>query len=434
MRLVILGQSVSAMKAVEAIRLQDKEMEITVVAFDPNPAANRHLFPALVAHQLTRANVMEHDQKFYQDCGITVISDKKINRINFNRKTIFFEDKDRLEYDRLVIAAAEKDVFPEIKGTNREGIFSLRTLAQVDQLNYMAGQLDAVIVESDGINGIRFALAMQQQGKETILCLPTGKILPGVIDDEVSEMTIGFLQQAGIRVLRSSRINEILGEHDVKAVRLNSGKVLAAEAVVYPDALPDLRAFRSDDLTCTERIATDDVCRTSVPEVFAIDEVADLSVRLRSALCDPEAWLRQQADRLLAGLQQRSFEGQALVMNCHIDIPEHPMDLLGDAAGGEGVVAYDARDEQGLLLKRIFVKNNVVVGAIFRDNSAGKVDVLEVLLQEGLSEERLAGLVAGCQRQEPGQPVPAQSSGASQQAVLSEPPLSENTLDHAPSS
>jgi len=367
-KILILGQSVTAVKAVEQIRALDQESEIAAAGFFSGLPALKERFPEWAGRQVDAQQAVYKNEKFYQNLRVEILSGKKISRVNFNRRTVFFDDKSKEEADILVIAEAEKDDFSGIKGANRDGVFSLRTADQIIRLQGIMGRIETVIIESASLRGVMFAKALLFQNKEVIFCMPEGEILPGVLDQEISSILLGLLEQSGVRVIRNDSVKEVLGDDDVKAARLNMGKVIACEAVLFPDAMPDLRPYNRGELQINNFIQTDALLRTQCEGVFAIDEMtAEGSLFARSF--DYEALRQSQAGRLAAAIAGLEYQGSPVIKHVCMNISGRELVFIGDLCPQQAEV-LTLTDESGVTRARIFLKDHVVVGAFLVDNTA----------------------------------------------------------------
>lgn len=366
-KIIILGQSVTAIKAVEQIRAVDQESEIVMVGFTDGLPALLERFPEWISRQVDAEQVIYKNEKFYNNLRIECLNGRKISRINVSRKTIFFEDKTKLSADILVIADSEKAYFPDVKGWNRDGVFSLKTADQIARLQGMLGRIDTVIIESLSLRGVMFAKALLAQNKEVIFCIPSGCILPGWLEAEIAEYLIMLLQQAGMRVIRNGSVTEILGDDDVKAARLTMGKVIACEAVIFPDALPDMRSYFKDGLAGEQFISVDALLQTSCPGVFAVDELTEEGSRF-AQFFDYDSLRQYQSARLFAGMTGADYLDPVMVKHICMNIAGRELLFIGDICPQQAEV-FTVRDENGLIRARIFLKNDVVLGAFLVDNT-----------------------------------------------------------------
>ena len=368
MRHIILGQSVTAVKFIEQLRARGLDDQVTCVAFDEHLPAVPERFADLISRKIARKDVFYRGEKFYHDLNVEFIWDKKVSRINFNRKTVFFDDKTRLEGDMILIADTGKTQFPDIKGTGREGVFSLRRFQDVACLLAMINRIDTIFVESQTLTGILLAQALASQDKEVIFCLPSDSVMPHMLNDEMSNVMMTLIESCGIRVIRRGRVQEVLGENDVKAVRLNIGKVIAAEMVIFPDALPDFRMYSSAGLEVQDRIHTDQRLRTNIDGIFAVGDMVQ-GFLPEMNYCDPEALREDQAARLTAAVthQENTVFPERPARIFHFEIAGHALAMFGNPAVPDAHI-YRKISQDGLLEKYLVVKDGMMQGAVLMDH------------------------------------------------------------------
>jgi hypothetical protein len=72
------------------------------------------------------------------------------------------------------------------------------------------------------------------------------------------------LEGKGIRVFSENAVEEILGDAEVKAVKLKSGKVLACDTVIFDEAKADIRMLSEPTLTDEDKICIEDCFKPPV--------------------------------------------------------------------------------------------------------------------------------------------------------------------------
>ena len=167
-RIVILGSSAAGVKAIEDIRASGPESEITLIAFDGHYPYYRDTFAPYIAKEIDAPKVFCKAKEFYVKNNVNVILDKKLSRINAKRRIICMEDKERIEYDILIVTDTPENQFPDIKGTNKTGIYGYKKLKCIDQLFNAVPLIDTVAVQSDSFTGLQAAAALVKRGKEVI--------------------------------------------------------------------------------------------------------------------------------------------------------------------------------------------------------------------------------------------------------------------------
>ncbi len=275
-KLVIIGQSPAVVAVIKKIRENAEERDITLISADGERPYDRSLFAKLIARKVKDKDLFCEAEEFYTANKVELILDKEITRLNFNRCKIFLADRAHVDYDDLIIADAPQPRLPEKKGIRKVGVFHLARLDAVRRLIKYLPFTETAVVEAVSLVGIETALALKENGKDVIIVTSEDQVMSGILGEDGARLLFKLLEKRGIRVFTGSAIEDILGDVELKAVRLKSGKVLACEMVVFDDVAPDLRFLAESDLVVSERITVKATMQTNLPHVWAIDTVIEM--------------------------------------------------------------------------------------------------------------------------------------------------------------
>jgi NAD(P)H-nitrite reductase large subunit len=276
MKIVIIGQSPAAVAAIKTLRQDNGDFDITLISTDGNLPYDRFLFPRLITQKGKETGIFCETAEFYQSLRVEIVCNKEFSRINFTRRKVFLADKLQIEYDCLILADAPQPRLPDRKGIRKPGVF---TLARIEAMRNLVRYLpftETALIEACGWTGIETALALKAAGKDVVVVSGKETLLPGVLPQEMSALLLALLDKRGVRVLFNTRVEDVLGEGECKAVRLSSGKVLAAEMFIIEDIRPDLRFLEGADIVLSEGIVVTGTMQTSVQSAYAVDVMAQL--------------------------------------------------------------------------------------------------------------------------------------------------------------
>ena len=269
---VIMGQSPAVHAAVKSLLDRDPSVAITLISCDGQLPYDRMLLPGLIDRSVKEKDVFCADEDYYKSAQVQVIAGKEISRVNFNRKRIFLAEKTHVDFEGLIITDGTELRLPPFKGIRRQGVFALARLEAVKALVRYLTYTETVVVEPLGFAGIKAALALKAVGKDVVVAVRDEVLLAKMIPAARSQALARALEKRGIRLVMSG-LDDIIGETEVKAVRLRSGKVIACDMVVLEDAAPDLRFLCDTELVIGERIPVTGPFRTNIPGVHAVDVV-----------------------------------------------------------------------------------------------------------------------------------------------------------------
>lgn len=274
-RIVVLGGSPAGVKAIEGIRAFDQESEITIIGLDGNYPYDRNLFLGILANETPYKDVFCRSKKFYEENRIQVILDQKVTRVNFRKNKITFEDKGQIDFDVVILTDTPVIKLPEVKGNTKNGVFHLKRLNGIEQMINALPLTDTVVIQSDGWTGLQAAVAFLKRKKEVILITSGQNLLAKMCPAVIGEAVAQVLASKGLRIIPKNSIAEILGEADAKAIRLQEGKVLAAQMILFEDAREDFRIFADSPLEIRQGVCVNAQMQSNLEHVFAVENVCE---------------------------------------------------------------------------------------------------------------------------------------------------------------
>lgn len=232
----------------------------------------------------------------------------RVIRINPDSKTITAIDETRVNsefttnYDQLVIAVGSEPLKPPIPGINREGLFVLRNLQDMDAIvswiSNISTKCDTCSKYENGSNGSMHAvvagagfvgLEMVEQLMRRGLKVSVVELLPqvlGPLDVEMAIIIEEALLRRGVTVVTGDGIQEFLPNNsdDINdpstIVKLNSGRTLppAQITILGMGVRPDTKVVREAGIECTGRghIVVDEFLHTNKPFIWAAGDAIEV--------------------------------------------------------------------------------------------------------------------------------------------------------------
>lgn len=360
-KIVVIGHSPASWKAVEHIRADDPDSEISLISSQGPLPYRRELFYDYLAGLKPLKDVYALGNSEFQEKKIRVL-EKNIIQINVSKQRIAFEDKQTLDFDVLILGDTEASKWPNIRGTNKDGVFGVRLLKDIQGIAQGLGLTETAVISGRGVGALKTACALARKKKEVIWIVPEARILCACLDPESAQVIQELLVNTGIRVITDNEISEILGNGDVKAVRLKTGKVLSAQVVIFSDACADLRLLRGTDLVVDGSIPVSGSFQTQVPNIYAVDGMAKWSTDGLDRNFDSYALFLEHQGRVVADhLKGRETPLFSPVPFCEISLDEDQWHLMGRTMEEDGVTAKSQKD--GRVYKKMFIRDDKLVGA-----------------------------------------------------------------------
>ena len=161
MKVVAIGNGVAGNTAVSIIRQFESHADITIISEEVYPEYCACALPQYLAGELKRVKVFLRTKKDYSREGIKTIFGRKVTQVSPESKEVFLGNKS-LTYDKLIIATGSKPIIPPIKGVNLDGVFSLKSLGDADQICRYLGRRAGVV--GSGPVGVETSVALNKKG------------------------------------------------------------------------------------------------------------------------------------------------------------------------------------------------------------------------------------------------------------------------------
>ena len=274
----IIGNSFSSVKAAQSLREKLSDSQIHLFPMEQHLPYDRTRLWQLINQDCSFKELSYQEAAFYEELKVQVHTDQKIQKINTHRQYVTTEDKQKFLYDFLLIADTGAVQWPEVKGVQKSGVFHLRTAADASSFLKHLSLSETVCLQSNRLLGFKIAVALRNKGKDVVWLTGSTGLREEYYPNAERENLKRDLEEKGIRLLEGECIAEILGDFDVKAVRLQSGKVLAAQTILFPDAGPQLRIFKETEIVVENGVRLDAFYQTSVAQVYGFDRLSSESV------------------------------------------------------------------------------------------------------------------------------------------------------------
>ena len=275
MKTLVVGNSLDVLPIIEHSLSAEKGKEITLFTTEGVLPYDRAQLPHLVTPHVHEHMLFKTSEVFLASYKSELVTGESLNRISVKRRHLTTESKKQIDYDGLVLVDTGHLILPSIKGHQKTGVFDCWRLASIKALKKHLPFSDSVIVLASKIQGLNMACAINHLKKEVTLVSQGPGLLPDIFDEETGLLLKQILEGKGIRVYNDNAIEEILGDADLKAVRLKSGKVLAADTVIMDEAKVDIRMLSEPTLTEDDQIVIDESFKPSLmpfaPVKFGLD-------------------------------------------------------------------------------------------------------------------------------------------------------------------
>lgn len=282
-RIIVIGANAAGVEAASAARKKDRTAEITLITQEKTAGYSRCGLPFVIGGQIPSfKDLIVYPLAYFQMLKLNLKTETKVTAINTKDKTVTAVDKtgatETLQYDSLVIATGADAFMPPIKGREKQGILSLRTLEDGEKIDQAVknGAKSAVIMGA-GLIGLETGVALIERGLKVTLVEMLPQILPQMLDADMAKIVQESLQQKGMIIFTGKTVEEFLGNDKVTAI-MASGEKIEADLFISAfgvRANTKLAVEAGIPLGETKAIKTNMRMETDVKDVYAIGDCAE---------------------------------------------------------------------------------------------------------------------------------------------------------------
>lgn len=277
--IVVIGNGTAGVQLLDSLRSEGFEGTITIVGEEPTtpyqrpPLSKDYLLPGIEAAPLPL-----RPAGFFSQKGTSSLLGVQVTAIDRVAHAVTLSDGNTLGYDRLVLATGAANRELRVPGSDLNGIYGLRNLADAKALNAGLGTVRRAVVIGAGFIGLEFAAAARKRGIAVTVLeyanLPMARALTaasgGWFAEAHQDMGTDLRLGEGIAAFESD------GKGNVAAAVSTTGAVYPADLVLTGiGVIPRTELAEAANLAVDNGITVDAKLRTSDPEIFALGDCAN---------------------------------------------------------------------------------------------------------------------------------------------------------------
>ena len=277
---LIVGNSVGAVGAVEAIRQIDRSGPLTVLSDEPHFTYSRPMIAEYLAGECSLEHMLYRPPDFYERNRVQAVLGCKAVGIDFQARLVELDDGRKIAWRKLLLATGGTPIVPRMEGADRKNVFTFTTIADAEKMKRALPAGATVVVIGGGLIGISVTQALVKYGAKVIVVELMDRLLSTMLDPEGSHLAEEQLRAAGVQLVTGQTVSRIIGqagdETRVGGVILQDGRSISCDAVVVAiGVVPRTELVKDSPVAVNRGIIVDRRMQTSVRDVYACGDVAE---------------------------------------------------------------------------------------------------------------------------------------------------------------
>ncbi len=276
-KFVIVGASMAGGVAASTLREEGFDGEIVLIGAEQYPPYER---PPLSKEYLRGEKPFE-DQllkpiEYYAEQAIQTHFGVRVRLVNPHEKVVELENDDRLSYDKVLIATGARNRKLRIPGSDMEGIYDLRVVADADSIRAEGSRGRKAALVGMGFIGSEVAASLRHAGVEVTVIEPFKTPLFRVLGEQVGRVIEEFHREHGVQMIFEESVAAFEGTTRVRRVMMSSGRYVDCDFVVVGVGVePATEVVAGAGVKIENGIVVDEYCKTNVEGVYAAGDVAN---------------------------------------------------------------------------------------------------------------------------------------------------------------
>lgn len=276
MRIVIIGAVAAGTSAAAKARRNDDFAEIIIYEKDKDISYSGCGLPYYIGGDVEDINELTpRDVKFFKDkYDIDVRIQHEVISIDPDKKTLVVKNcltNDTFEdfYDKLVLATGASPFIPRIEGIDKKHVFFLRNVENARNIKAFIEEYKPTkaVIAGTGFIGFEVLESLVNYSMDVTIVEVADKITPN-LDNDMSSFLENTLAKKGVKILKSTSINQILD----KQIILSNENILDADLVIMATGVRPNVALAKNigvKLGVTGAIEVNNRMETNIKDIYA---------------------------------------------------------------------------------------------------------------------------------------------------------------------
>jgi 3-phenylpropionate/trans-cinnamate dioxygenase ferredoxin reductase subunit len=206
----------------------------------------------------------------YEKSNIELLLGRRVTRVDRQNKTVELDDGNFIRFDKLALTPGSRPRTLPLTGHDQDGVFYLRSLADVEQMRPCIDSGSKVVIVGGGYIGLEAAAVLRKRGMEVTVIEAMPRVLQRVTAPVVSEFFERIHREEGVKLLTGIGVVSIAGSGRAEHVICVDGTEHAADLVIIAvGVVPNTELAVEAGLEVDNGIRVNDFAQCSDTEIVA---------------------------------------------------------------------------------------------------------------------------------------------------------------------
>lgn len=274
---LIVGAGHGGAQAAIALRQRKFVGSIALLGDEPElPYERPPLSKEYLAGDKPFERILIRPAAFWTERDVTLLPGRTVVAVDAAAHSVTTADGATIDYGTLIWATGGSPRRLTCAGHDLRGVHGVRTRADVDRMMAELPGVTRAIVVGGGYIGLEAAAVLTKLGKHVTVLEAAPRVLARVAGEPLSHFYEAEHRAHGVDLRTDVQVDSIVGQDGAASgVRLADGTLIHGELVIVGiGIIPAVAPLLAAGAAGGNGVDTDALCRTSLPDIFAIGDCA----------------------------------------------------------------------------------------------------------------------------------------------------------------
>lgn len=296
-RILIVGAGAAGNACAETLRREGFVGQITLLTADgERPYDRPMLSKGFIKGMAEESWLPLRSEEFYDSLHIDILTNRRVDAVDIDNLEVHCDTGDRYGASRIVLATGGRPRRLNIRGSEKSGVFTLRSAADARRIRERAASAETAVIIGAGFIGMELASDLRQRGLAVHVVAPESLPMSLMFGDEIGAVMKNLHEGQGVEFHLGTKPKEILGEAECHEVRLFDDSTIEADLIVAGLGVEPALSFLSNtDLASDHGVEVDHRLETTRDGLFAAGDIAAVPYPSMDAPQRIEHWVVAEA-------------------------------------------------------------------------------------------------------------------------------------------
>lgn len=275
--IVIIGNGIAGITAARHIRKRS-DKRITVISAESDYFFSRTALMYVYMGHMKWEHLKPYEDWFWEKNRIE-LKKARVENIEFAEKKLVFSSGETMNYNNLVLATGS--VYNKFgwEGQDLKGVQGLVSKQDLELLEENTRNCKKAVIVGGGLIGVELAEMLRTRNIEVTFLILEKTFWGNVLPPSDGKMIAEHIRSHGVDLRLETRLDRILSDDNgrVRGVLTDKGEEIECQLVgLCAGVRPNVDFLRNTELKIDKGILVDAYLQTSIPDVYAIGDCAQL--------------------------------------------------------------------------------------------------------------------------------------------------------------